>query len=162
MVAARGARGFEGHISAKPKVVFTVPINDTTFCSFDVTHTPFQGDEAKAYIEVHTPRQEAEAEKRWDLAKKVLAGDLTLDELPADISAYTSFSIEDYCTQVGQGPIAGRGREQLGRTDTKIVLIRRLWLKEVSALLEGRPLTQWDIPTEPYGAAISGASATVE
>jgi 5,5'-dehydrodivanillate O-demethylase len=154
-------RGFEGRYLGETKVVFTVPINDAAFCSFDVTHTPFQGDAAKAYIEVHTPRQEAEAETRWDLAKKVLAGELTLDELPADISAYTSFSIEDYCTQVGQGPIAGRGREQLGRTDTKIALIRRLWLKEVSALLEGRPLTQWDIPTEPYAAA-PPESATVE
>ena len=63
-------RGFEGRYLGETKVVFTVPINDSAFCSFDVTHTPFQGDEAKAYIEVHTPRQEEEAETRWELAEK--------------------------------------------------------------------------------------------
>ena len=35
-----------------------------------------------------------------------------------------------------RGRSRGAVAEQLGRTDTKIVLIRRLWLKEVSALLE--------------------------
>ena len=97
--------------------------------------------------------QQAEAETRWDLAEKVLAGDLTLEEIPAEIGGYTAFEIEDYVTQVGQGPIAGRGREHLGFNDIKVNLIRRLWLNEVSALIEGRPLTEWKIPAEPYAVA---------
>ena len=61
----------------------------------------------------------------------------------------TSFAIEDYVTQVGQGTLAERGRERLVDTDNKVILMRRLWLKEVAALMEGRPLTDWRIPAEP-------------
>ena len=32
---------------------------------------------------------------------------MRLEELPDEISAYTSFAIEDYVTQVGQGPMNG-------------------------------------------------------
>jgi hypothetical protein len=74
---------------------------------------------------------------------------MTLEELPDELSAYTSFAIEDYVTQVGQGPVAERGRERLVDTDKKVILMRRLWLQEVSALVEGRPLTDWMIPAEP-------------
>jgi len=65
------------------------------------------------------------------------------------LSAYTSFAIEDYVTQVGQGPPSERGRERLVDTDKKVILLRRLWLKEVGNLMEGRPLTDWKMPSEP-------------
>ena len=95
-------------------------------------------------------QQESEAETRWDLAEKVLAGELTLEELPADMGAYTSFTIEDYVTQVGQGPIAGRGEELLAVSDGRVILTRKLWLREVNKLLNGEPLTEWKLPTEPF------------
>jgi 5,5'-dehydrodivanillate O-demethylase len=147
------APGYEGRYLGETKMVFTVPFNDQKFASYDVTHVPLVGEEGKAYAKVRAQVQEVEAETRWDLAEKVLAGDLTLEEIPADIGGYTAFEIEDYVTQVGQGPIAGRGREHLGFNDIKVNLIRRLWLKEVSALIEGRPLTEWKIPAEPYAVA---------
>jgi hypothetical protein len=27
---------------------------------------------------------------------------------------------------------------------------RKLWLREISAMLEGRPLTDWTLPAEPF------------
>ena len=36
-----------------------------------------------------------------------MAGDMRLEDLPDEMSAYTSFAIEDYVTQVGTGLIAG-------------------------------------------------------
>jgi 5,5'-dehydrodivanillate O-demethylase len=143
------ARGFEGRDLWDTKFTWTVPVNDQKFAAFDVTHTPLEGAEARAYAESRREQQEAEAVTRWDLAEKILAGDMTPEDLPPEISAYTSFMIEDYVTQVGQGPIGSRGDEQLALTDGKLVLLRRLWLREVAALLNGEPLTEWKIPTEP-------------
>lgn len=143
------AKGFEGRNLWDTKVVWTVPVNDEAYASFDVTHTPLEGEEAIAYAESRYDQQESEAKTRWDLAEKILAGEMTLEDLPEVMSAYTSFAIEDYVTQVGQGPIAARGKEMLAATDAKTALIRRLWLREVGALLEGRPLKQWKIPTGP-------------
>ena len=47
---------------------------------------------------------------------------------------------------MGQGPIADRAQERLGRTDARSILVRKLWARELRALAEGRPLTRWTRP----------------
>ncbi len=143
------AKGFEGRGIWDTKAAWTVPVNDQSHAAFDVTRTPLKGKDAEAYVKSRTEQQEAEAETRWDLAEKILAGEMTLEELPDDMGAYTSFTIEDYVTQVGQGPIKGRGQEHLAASEARIMLLRRLWLREVNALVAGKPLTDWQIPAEP-------------
>ena len=58
---------------------------------------------------------------------------------------------------MGQGVIADRTQERLGRTDTAIILLRKLWTRELRALAEGRPLTAWTtavpLPAREVGAA---------
>lgn len=144
------AKGFEGREIWETKCVWTVPVNDHKMAAFDVTLTPLTGEEARVYAQSRKNQQESEAETRWDLAEKVLAGEMTLEELPDDMGAYTSFTIEDYVTQVGQGPINGRGEEMLAASDGRVILTRKLWLREVSALLEGKPLTPWKMPAQPF------------
>jgi 5,5'-dehydrodivanillate O-demethylase oxygenase subunit len=143
------AEGFEGRNLWDTKMTWTVPVNDKAFAAFDVTHTPLSEDEARAYAASRAGQQEAEFDSRWDIAEKILAGEMTIEEVSDELSAYASFAIEDYATQVGQGPIAGRSREHFGQNDAKVVLMRRLWLQEVGAMLEGRPTIEWKIPTEP-------------
>ncbi len=155
------AKGFEGRRDLwDTKVVWTVPVNDTSHAAFDVTHTPLVGAEAEAYEKSRREQQEEEAETRWDLAEKVLAGEMTLEGLPDDIGGYTSFTIEDYTTQVGQGPVRGRGSEMLAAGDAGPVFQRNLWLREVNALVQGKPLTDWKIPDEPFTAmGLAGMAA---
>jgi 5,5'-dehydrodivanillate O-demethylase oxygenase subunit len=150
------AKGFEGRDLWDTKITWQVPVNDRAFIAFDVTHTALEGEEAYAYQASRTEQQEAEAVTRWDIAEKILAGETTIEEIPEDISGYNGFAIEDYVTQVGQGPIAGR-KERLTETDAQVVITRRLWLREVSAMLEGCPLTNWDFsaipsPLESWGS----------
>jgi 5,5'-dehydrodivanillate O-demethylase len=144
------AKGFEGRDLWDTKLVWTVPVNDAAHAAFDVTHTPLIGEEAKAYAKSRKEQQEAEAEIRWDLADKVMAGEMTLEDLPDDMGGYTSFTIEDYCTQVGQGPLKGRGDELMAVSDEGPLFHRRLWLQEVNALVEGKPLTDWRLPSAPF------------
>lgn len=143
------AKGFEGREIWDTKLVWTVPVNDTSHAAFDVTHTPLIGEEGAAYVESRQAQQEEEAKTRWDLARQVMAGDLTLEELPAYIGGYTSFAIEDYTTQVGQGGIRERGPELLAVSDEGPLFQRKLWLREVGAMLEGRPLKDWRLPDTP-------------
>ena len=144
------AKGFEGRDLWDTKVVWVVPVNDQAHAAFDVTHTPLEGDEARLYARSRKQQQEAEAETRWDLAEKILAGEMTLEDLPEDMGAYTSFTIEDYVTQVGQGPIKGRGAEFLAPGDEGPLFQRRLWLREVNAFAQGKPLTEWVLPAEAF------------
>lgn len=143
------AKGYEDSGLWDSKAVWVVPINDHKFAAFDVTYTPLEGRAAEAFAETRYRQQEAEAETRWDLAHKIMAGEMTLEDLPDDMGAYTSFAIEDYVTQVGMGPLKGRGKENLAATDVKLALLRRLWLREVGVLMAGKPLKDWILPPEP-------------
>jgi hypothetical protein len=56
--------------------------------------------------------------------------------------------------RVGRGRIADRERERLGRGDAGIILLRKIWARELRALAEGRPLKQWTHPE--YLASTAG------
>ncbi len=146
------AAGFEGSGLWDTKIAWSVPVNDAAHAAFDVTLTPVEGDQARAYTESRAG-QEEEAETRWDLAEKILAGEMTLEDLPDNMGAYTSFTIEDYVTQVGQGPLRGRGPELTAPSEARIILLRRLWLREVGALMAGKPLKDWKVPAKPLSAS---------
>jgi 5,5'-dehydrodivanillate O-demethylase oxygenase subunit len=150
------AKGYENRALWDTKYVWTVPVNDRAYVNFDVTNTPLQGDEGVRYAETRLKHQEAEAHSRWDLAEKILAGEMTLEDLPADLTAATTFEIEDYVTQVGQGTIAERGPELLAPSDKDTALVRRLWVREVRALVEGKEMVEWKIPTAPMASQILG------
>jgi 5,5'-dehydrodivanillate O-demethylase len=144
------ARGYEGRQDlVDTKFSWTVPVDDDHFVAFDVTVSPLQGEEARAYADQRRHEQEPEAESRWDIAEQILAGDLRIEDIPDDVSHYNGFAIEDYVTQVGQGRFPDRSNEWLGRIDARVVINRTLWLRELTALAQGRPLTAWRIPEQP-------------
>jgi 5,5'-dehydrodivanillate O-demethylase len=46
---------------------------------------------------------------------------------------------QDYVASVAQGAIADRMHERLGKSDAGIVLLRRIFWRELDALVAGRP-----------------------
>ena len=54
--------------------------------------------------------------------------------------------VQDVVSQVGQGRIPDRSAEHLGHTDSAVILLRKIWERELRALAEGRPLKQWFRP----------------
>ena len=51
--------------------------------------------------------------------------------------------LQDDIAQVGQGRVADRDRERLGRGDVGVIAIRKLWHRELTALERDAPLTAW-------------------
>ena len=78
-----------------------------------------------------------------DLAARILAGEMHVDDLgqPPYI-----VGVQDTVAQVGQGALADRVHEHVGRSDAMVMLVRRIWERELHALDEGRPLKQWTRP----------------
>lgn len=69
---------------------------------------------------------------------------------------------QDYLGIAGQGVIADRENEMLGRSDAGIVMLRRIFWRELEALRTGRPTKQWrkrqnmaPLPTQPGKVAYS-------
>jgi 5,5'-dehydrodivanillate O-demethylase len=84
-----------------------------------------------------------------EVVEKIFRGEMQLDDIPipaegADVHWLNI--VEDAATQCGQGAIADRTAEHLGRTDMQVILLRRIWQRELRALAEGLPLTRWTPP----------------
>ena len=81
-----------------------------------------------------------------EVGRTIRAGRMTVEDVDL-ADAY--FPIGDDVTQLGQGAIADREHERLGASDVGVVLLRNLWKRELRALAEGRPLTEWKHAAEP-------------
>jgi hypothetical protein len=78
-----------------------------------------------------------------EIAEAVLRGDMHVDEL---LSLPNATNVQDTIITVGQGTVAPRADDYLGREDVGILLLRNIWKRELQAFAEGRPLKQWHRP----------------
>ena len=122
-----------------------VPIDDVSHASFNISLVHVTGDAAERYRKTRQQRR-ATVEKlpsTREMADAVLAGSWRIHDIEdrPDI-----VNIQDHVAQEGQGAIPDRDVERLGRSDTAIILMRKIWLRELRALAEGRPLKTWALP----------------
>ncbi len=64
------------------------------------------------------------------------------NEYPDDL-CFELASAQDYVSLRGQGVTVDRSRETLGRSDVAIALLRRVFLRELGLLDEGKPTKTW-------------------
>jgi 5,5'-dehydrodivanillate O-demethylase len=108
------------------------------------------GDAAKEYRERRLQARKATTDCHLEMGEAMLAGKLRMADVKKQTNLKNLTSLEDYIVQVGQGAIADRINERLGRMDVGVILLRKIWQRELQALVEGRPLKQWVIP-ESFG-----------
>jgi 5,5'-dehydrodivanillate O-demethylase len=125
-------------------IAWRVPIDDTVHRSFNVHMAHVKGEAAERYRQEAAKRRAGRPkDPYYPLARQVMRGELAWEDVEQrpDI-----VGIQDYVSQVGQGIIADRESEHLGKSDVGIITLRRLWSRELRALAEGQPLTQWVRP----------------
>ena len=81
---------------------------------------------------------------------------------PAEDYLAGLISAQDYLAQRGQGTIADRDNELLGRSDLGVQTLRRIFWRELKAIREGNPTKQWKkrahvgaLPIQPGETATS-------
>jgi 5,5'-dehydrodivanillate O-demethylase len=119
-----------------------VPVDDENHVFFVSQAVPLEAREETEYLQAYERYLEQRANVRppHELGLEILAGKLTL----LDVKDHPYLAvIEDVVAQGGQGRIADRGAERLGRSDVGIVAMRRIWSREMQAIAEGRPAKQW-------------------
>jgi 5,5'-dehydrodivanillate O-demethylase len=124
-------------------LAWRVPIDDDNHASFqlDVTHI-LEGEEGEAYKNRHKARTGQLGRSPKEIGEAVLRGELRIQDIEGPERANIVW-IQDYATQVGQGPLELRKQEWLGRSDRALILIRKIWERELQALQDGKPLKQW-------------------
>jgi 5,5'-dehydrodivanillate O-demethylase len=139
------------------RISWRVPVDDDNTVSFSVDLLYLEGAEAEAYRQRRRETEQiATNAPPPQMGDAILAGRVREEDLDARLSTATLFSVEDYVTQVGQA-IADRTQDRLGKNDVGLALMRKLWERELRALEEGRPLTEWH--TRPGLAAMSNPLA---
>jgi 5,5'-dehydrodivanillate O-demethylase oxygenase subunit len=126
---------------------WTVPVDDEHHRDISVYLGEATEEEAREFRERrHEVLKEIEAFDPLALVQAVLRGDMHVAELQQ--YSMHGASLEDGVARWGQGTIPDRTPEHLGHTDGSLTLYRRLWMREMRALAEGRPLKQWACPPD--------------
>jgi hypothetical protein len=124
-------------------LAWRVPIDDESHASFQLDVQHYQdGVEGEAVKKRHAARTGKLGRSPNELGAAVLRGELRIQDLDGDDKANIVW-VQDYAVQVGQGPYQLRRKENLGRSDTPLILQRKIWLRELQALADGRALTPW-------------------
>ena len=141
------------------RLFWRVPIDDEHSCSYTVEHFALEGDDASAYLAERPARQDQRVPELRQFAEAVLRNECRMEDADPTFTTQQIFWIEDYMVQVSQRPISDERVEHLGRNDVGIILIRKLWRRELQALVDGRPLTNWASPAGLSAAGLTGGRA---
>ncbi len=122
-----------------------VPVDDTSHRSFNIALIHVTGEAAERFRERQRRQEEVVANlpSANEMAARVLAGRISVHDIEErpDI-----VNIQDHVAQEGQGAIADRVNERLGRSDVAVILLRQVWQRELAALAAGEPMKQWRRP----------------
>jgi 5,5'-dehydrodivanillate O-demethylase oxygenase subunit len=126
----------------KELMTWRVPIDDTYHVAYLVNYVNVTGEAAERYKSKMIARNEAlkKLEPGHLIAERVLKGELSIKDI---LDRPDLLEIQDHIAQGSQGVIADRDSELLGRSDVLVVLLRRIWAREMKAMAEGRPMKQW-------------------
>ena len=133
------------------RLLYYLPVNDERMMCYTVDFVYVTGDDAEAYRKRRQVELDLGFAPLEEMAEEILAGKMTLEGMDTSLSTYQTFRIEDYVTIVGQGRIAPREMEHLGRVDAQNILIRKIFNREMKALAEGQPLKEWALPAGASG-----------
>ena len=135
--------GFDG-IGGWSEIFFSfTPIDDESHLWLITSQVKVSGAEADAFRAKKAAYLEAcaRAPKVMDLVHDVWAGRRRL----IDIEHPDLAIVQDIAVQAGQGRIADRSNERLGRSDTAIIVWRKILARELRALAEGKPGKSWRV-----------------
>lgn len=131
---------------AVDRLFWRVPIDDDNCVSFVVDYLPLTGADAEAYRARRRDVETAGLATLNEFGADVVRGRKKVEDADRALTTYKLFWIEDYAVQVGQAPISERNDEHLGKVDVGVILLRKLWRRELQALTDGTPLKTWVTP----------------
>ena len=128
----------------RDSVYWWVPIDDFSHFTYNVRRVRISRERTAEYMEYQRRRREllVGLPPPSEVASAVLAGKCRVQDVRRPDATW----IQDHVAQAGQGVIADRSTERLGSSDVGVVLLRRLWNRELSALASGATLKRWVRP----------------
>ncbi|HEY7064919.1 MAG TPA: Rieske 2Fe-2S domain-containing protein [Chloroflexota bacterium] len=131
-------------------LAWRVPLDDEQHLTFNVNIARVTGEAADEYRARRRAPAAADAVVAAELGHAVLRGEQRVHDM---VDRPLLVNVQDTVAQLGQGVIADRDHERLGRSDAAVILLRKLWARELRALDAGQPLKEWTrVPPAPVAA----------
>jgi 5,5'-dehydrodivanillate O-demethylase oxygenase subunit len=128
-------------------VRWAVPIDDEHMMDVSLYCADATPEEIERYREWRKGElEEANKLPVFELVQEVLQGRMSLEELAE--YRMSGGSLQDAVAQWGQGTIPDRKQDHLGFSDASPALYRRLFMRDLQALAEGRSRKQWQSPLD--------------
>jgi 5,5'-dehydrodivanillate O-demethylase len=115
---------------------WNVPLDDVTTARMNIWAVPRSTPEADRRISDYF-------EARADYNAADHYRELFYENIFPEDTVMSLTSAQDYLAQRGQGVLADRDNEILGRSDAGIALLRRIFAREMQALATGKPAKRW-------------------
>jgi 5,5'-dehydrodivanillate O-demethylase len=130
------------------QLAWRVPIDDYSHRSFNTYYAEIHGDEAKRFRDERRQARERlrSLPSRDEVVDAIYRRDYHVDEV--DPTRPDIVGIQDTVTMELQRPISEREPDRLGRSDTAVILLRKLYTREIRKLLAGEELTPWVWPRD--------------
>lgn len=117
-----------------------VPVDDAHYHTFGLIGGKRLPDVADSGRPNRRMPAREEQESTKELGDAILRGDLTITEI---LDRPNAVQIQDYVVAVGQGPIAPRADDHLGHEDAGVILVRKIWSRELAAFAKGEKPRIW-------------------
>ncbi len=131
--------------------VWNVPVDDTHTMKIGVYAIPSEGEEQDRETLAHF-------ERYGDYNPADHHEELFVDRTWPEDPSLQLTPAQDYVAIMGQGAIADRTKERLGKSDAGIVLLRRIFWREMERLKAGEQTKQWRRLDEAPDMPIQGAA----
>lgn len=129
-------------------LAFRVPIDDYSHRSFSIQHADVHGEDAERLLALRAERGAAlkELPSADEIVAAIFRGEVQVDDV--DESRPDIISIQDMVAMALQPPFGERPPDRLGRGDFAVILLRKIFSRELRALANGEPLTEWRWPRD--------------
>jgi 5,5'-dehydrodivanillate O-demethylase len=139
-------------------LAWRVPLDDETMASFTVSLR--RADPKLAPAGAREATVKPIVPDPLEVTNDILAGKLRVQDL--DPGYRGLFQVQDSVALAGQGRIVDRSKDRLGSSDKGVILLRRLWERELKALDEGLPLKTWRRPRDKLNLLVTGVRELAE
>jgi 5,5'-dehydrodivanillate O-demethylase len=131
-----------------PHLTYRTPIDDEHNTSFTVDLIRLEGDDLRHYQEQKRSRDRLleQLPPETEVVDKILRGEMHVDEVSErrpDI-----VYLQDTVALRAQPSLADRPPDRLGRADIQLILLRKIWLRELRALKYGDDVKRWTYPSD--------------
>jgi 5,5'-dehydrodivanillate O-demethylase oxygenase subunit len=137
-----------------------VPNGDESMTTFSVRLRQRENGPQVGGNEKHVSRSHDIEPSPLQVTEDILAGKLRVQDLDPNYPGL--FQVQDNLALAGQGRITDRSKDRLGQSDRGVILLRRIWARELHALERGEPVKDWRRPTTRLDLAVTSVKALAD